>query len=165
MYVRSKKVKRTSRKRQSGAHSYPADTEYYTYYQLVRGYRNEEGKPRQEVVAHLGRNPTPEEALEQWDKQAAWARRHAADHQHAAEYIRSGRAGRVPRSGGGYGKRLVPRSETPLDSDPPARGGFAPRGWFYSGAHIPYHEEALAQEYTKRAEGYEKRAAHLRSVL
>jgi hypothetical protein len=36
------------------------------YFQLVRSYRNEEGQPRQEVLAHLGVHETPEAALSVW---------------------------------------------------------------------------------------------------
>jgi hypothetical protein len=43
MYVREKKT--TSKK----------GKEYGGYWQLVRGYRDEQGRPRQEVVAHLGK--------------------------------------------------------------------------------------------------------------
>ncbi len=35
------------------------------YFQLVRSYR-EEGKVRQEVLVHLGRHETPEDALDAW---------------------------------------------------------------------------------------------------
>jgi hypothetical protein len=35
------------------------------YFQLVRSYR-EGGKVKQEVLAHLGEHPTPEEALVAW---------------------------------------------------------------------------------------------------
>jgi len=43
MYVREKKT--TSK----------AGKEYGNYFQLVRGFRDEQGRPRQEVVAHLGK--------------------------------------------------------------------------------------------------------------
>ena len=36
------------------------------YFQLARSYRNEEGKPRQEVLVHLGVHETPEAALAAW---------------------------------------------------------------------------------------------------
>jgi hypothetical protein len=36
------------------------------YFQLVRSYRNEDGKPRQEVLVHLGMHPTSEDALSAW---------------------------------------------------------------------------------------------------
>jgi hypothetical protein len=36
------------------------------YFQLVRSYRNEEGKPRQEVLVHLGVHETSEAALSAW---------------------------------------------------------------------------------------------------
>lgn len=33
---------------------------------MVRSYRNEEGKPTQEVLVHLGEHRTPEAALAAW---------------------------------------------------------------------------------------------------
>jgi len=45
------------------------------YFQLVRSYRNEEGKPRQEVLVHLGIHETPEAALAAWPGEAAHLRR------------------------------------------------------------------------------------------
>lgn len=47
-YVRSKKIRRGERE--------------YTYYQLVEGYRTEDGKPRQRVLKHLGRFDSIEDA-------------------------------------------------------------------------------------------------------
>ena len=45
------------------------------YFQLVRSYRNEEGKPRQEVMVHLGIHETPEAALSSWPVEIAHLRR------------------------------------------------------------------------------------------
>jgi hypothetical protein len=45
------------------------------YFQLVRSYRNEEGKPRQEVLVHLGIHETPEGALAAWPDEVARLRR------------------------------------------------------------------------------------------
>jgi hypothetical protein len=45
------------------------------YFQLVRSYRNEEGKPRQEVLVHLGVHETPEAALASWPAEVAHLRR------------------------------------------------------------------------------------------
>ena len=45
------------------------------YFQLVRSYRNEEGKPRQEVMVHLGIHETPETALSSWPDEIAHLRR------------------------------------------------------------------------------------------
>ena len=45
------------------------------YFQLVRSYRNEEGKPRQEVLVHLGIHETPEGALAAWPDEVAQLRR------------------------------------------------------------------------------------------
>jgi hypothetical protein len=45
------------------------------YFQLVRSYRNEEGKPRQEVLVHLGVHETPEAALSAWPDEVAHLRR------------------------------------------------------------------------------------------
>jgi hypothetical protein len=45
------------------------------YFQLVRSYRNEEGKPRQEVLVHLGVHERPENALAAWPDEVAQLRR------------------------------------------------------------------------------------------
>jgi hypothetical protein len=45
------------------------------YFQLVRSYRNEEGKPRQEVLVHLGVHQTPEAAMASWPIEIAHLRR------------------------------------------------------------------------------------------
>jgi hypothetical protein len=148
-YVRSKKIRREGRE--------------YTYYQLVRGYR-ENGSVKQEVVAHLGRNETPEAALTEWEGRGQWYRDHAADYLHAAEYIRQGRYS--PRYV--YGQRrkgLVPRAGTPLDSEAPPPGGFALSGWFYFSGASAEDAEAEAAEYIAKAEVVEERAARLRAVL
>ena len=57
-YVRRKKVKR------------------YEYYQLVENHRVD-GKPRQRVIMHLGKEPTVDAALENWPKEIARLRRRA----------------------------------------------------------------------------------------
>src|SRR5215212_1471958 len=82
MYVRSKKEKRGSKKATS---FYRDNPEEYTYYQLVEGYRDEDGKVRQRVLAHLGRHDSVEAALEDWRHMADVNRRRAADHRYAAE--------------------------------------------------------------------------------
>jgi hypothetical protein len=45
------------------------------YFQLVRSFRNEEGKPRQEVLVHLGVHETPEAAMASWPIEIAHLRR------------------------------------------------------------------------------------------
>jgi hypothetical protein len=45
------------------------------YFQLVRSFRNEEGKPRQEVLVHLGVHQTPEAAMASWPIEIAHLRR------------------------------------------------------------------------------------------
>jgi hypothetical protein len=45
------------------------------YFQLVRSFRNEEGKPRQEVLVHLGVHENPEAALASWPVEVAHLRR------------------------------------------------------------------------------------------
>jgi hypothetical protein len=40
------------------------------YFQLVRSYR-EEGKVKQEVLVHLGRHESPEDALAAWPSEVA----------------------------------------------------------------------------------------------
>src|SRR5215210_4796839 len=112
-YVRKKKIRGENGKT-------------YTYHQLVRGYR-EDGKVKQEVVAHLGRHETPGAALTYWDEAAGRWRQRAGDHLHAAEYIRQGRA-HAPYYGAMRRKRLVPRQVTPLESEAPPSRSFAPTG-------------------------------------
>ena len=51
------------------------------YFQLVRSYRNEEGKPRQEVLVHLGVHETPEAALSAWPTEIAHLQRIGRDQQ------------------------------------------------------------------------------------
>jgi hypothetical protein len=41
----------------------------------VRSFRNEEGKPRQEVLVHLGVHQTPEAAMASWPDEIAHLRR------------------------------------------------------------------------------------------
>ena len=60
-YVRRKKVKR------------------YEYYQLVENHRVD-GKPRQRVIMHLGKEPTVDAALENWPKEIKNLRRRAKEH-------------------------------------------------------------------------------------
>ncbi|HKH38824.1 MAG TPA: hypothetical protein VKA82_16850 [Rubrobacter sp.] len=60
-YVRKKKVKR------------------YEYYQLVESHRVD-GKPRQRVIMHLGKEPTVDAALENWPKVIKYLRRRAKRH-------------------------------------------------------------------------------------
>jgi hypothetical protein len=48
---------------------------------LVRSYRNEEGKPTQEVLVHLGEHTTPEAALAAWPGEIATHRRAGRDEQ------------------------------------------------------------------------------------
>jgi len=60
-YVRKKKVKR------------------YEYYQLVESHRVD-GKPRQRVIMHLGKEPTVDAALENWPKEIKYLRRRAKRH-------------------------------------------------------------------------------------
>jgi hypothetical protein len=136
----------------------------YTYHQLVRGYR-EDGKVKQEVVAHLGRHETPEAALACWQKRAELWRQHARDHMRGAQLIREGtlrpyRWNPISR----VWMWLLPKEGTEVPDEPPPPGGFAPRGWFY---HRGSAEDAEreAQEYLARAEKYEERVARLRSVL
>jgi hypothetical protein len=47
----------------------------------VRSYRNEEGKPRTEVLVHLGEHETPEAALSAWPDEIAEHRRYGRDEQ------------------------------------------------------------------------------------
>jgi hypothetical protein len=47
----------------------------------VRSYRNEEGKPRQEVLVHLGEHGTAEAALAAWPNEIAEHRKSGRDEQ------------------------------------------------------------------------------------
>jgi hypothetical protein len=138
----------------------------YTYYQLVEGYRDK-GKVRQRVLCHLGRHPTPEEALTHWDRRANYERQHGRDELRAAQVIRDD-AIRPLRYNHQTRKWLwlLPRegTELPEDGRPPATGAFAPRGWRY---HRGGAEEAEreAAEHFGQAERWEKRAAGLRALL
>ena len=48
---------------------------------MVRSYRNEDGKPRQEVLVHLGTHQRPEEALAAWPSEAEHLRAIGRDDQ------------------------------------------------------------------------------------
>ncbi len=50
-------------------------TRKHDYYQLVRSYRDDGGRPRQEVLLHLGEHETPEAALNAWPHEIAEHRR------------------------------------------------------------------------------------------
>jgi hypothetical protein len=155
-YVRSKKIIKNGKE--------------YTYYQVVRGYR-ENGKVKQEVVAHLGTNATPEEAIAEWESRAAWRRESARDHLRGAQLIREGK---VPRRRPSWSRWswLLPREGTEFDPEMAQNGHrfmFAPKGWFFhtclnheDGAETAEREAA---ELNAKAEEYEGRAARLRSVL
>jgi hypothetical protein len=60
-YVRRKKVKR------------------YEYFQLVENHRVD-GRPRQRVIMHLGKERTVDDALENWPKEIKYLRRRAKKH-------------------------------------------------------------------------------------
>jgi hypothetical protein len=47
----------------------------------VRSYRNEEGKPRTDVLVHLGEHETPEAALAAWPDEIAEHQRYGRDEQ------------------------------------------------------------------------------------
>jgi hypothetical protein len=172
-YVRKTKVRRHSRKQGSGRDSYPADTEYYTYYQLVEGYRDDNGKVRQRMLAHLGRNETPEAALQNWSKWAAYYKTRAAEYRRAEELLRSGQLEGV-RTSWSTDCYLAPRVGTEFDPNTAPRSrGFAPRGWFYvkeqtvgkgreSGEEFAAREAA---EYEAKAAEYAERVERLRSAL
>jgi hypothetical protein len=172
-YVRAKRTKRTSRKRQSGAGSYPAEQEHYTYYQLVRGYRDENGKVKQEVLASLGRHPTVEDALTEWQRRAEMYEASAADYRRAAGLLRSG-ALQGLRTSWSTVCYLAPRVGTDFDpDDAPTPRGFAPRGWFYVKAQtvgkgresaVEYAEREAA-EYAAKASDYRERLERLQSVV
>jgi hypothetical protein len=148
-YVRKKKIRGENGKT-------------YTYHQVVRGYR-EDGKVKQEVVAHLGRHETPEAALAYWQERAEWSRQQARDHMRGAQLIRD-RAVRGRFRPGGTRLWCLPREGTPLPDEPVMFHGFAPSGWFYHRGSAD-DAEREAQEYLTDAERYEERAERLRAVL
>ena len=132
----------------------------HTYYQLVEGYRKN-GKVYQRVLCHLGRQETPEAALNLWQKRAEQARQMVRDYRHAAEYVRLGRARWLPYYyfGGLRWRRLVPRAATPLDSTP-----IDGDGWHQLNGSAE-DIERRAREYVAKAERWDERAERLRSVL
>jgi hypothetical protein len=165
-YVRKTTQKRTSRKRRSGK-SYPADLERYTYYQLVKGVR-EGGTVRQVVLAHLGRNETPEAALEDWQQQAAYWRGSAADNRLAAQWIRDGRAERSPRKDIREGHTLVyriPKDALPDDSPERAESNIFRNAPYFHAYGTAEDVEAEAEKFIAKAEEYEERIVRLRAVL
>jgi hypothetical protein len=171
MYVRSKKIKRDSKK---DTGFYKPDAEAYTYYQLVEGYRNEGGKVKQRVLAHLGRNDSVEAALENWQRRAEYHGGRAADLHYAAEKIRERprepllgerRYETFHRTRYGRGKWLLPKAGTEVPERPPFARGVAPKGWTYVVAETPEAVELQAAEHDAKAEEYERRIARLRDVV
>jgi len=171
-YIRSKKIKRT-KKRYS--YFYRDDPDEYTYYQVVEGYRDESGKVKQRVLAHLGRDADPEAAMGRFERRAAGCQSSAADHLYAASHMRERsfenltreewRRKRFNRANYGRGKWLVPRAGTPVPDEPPYATGFAPKGWFYFPGETPEDAEREAAELSAKADEYATRAANIRSVV
>ena len=165
-YVRAKKIKRQSKK---ATPFYRENPEEYTYYQLVHGYRDESGRVRQEVLAHLGRNPTPEAAIEEWEEMAGWRKERAASLRRAAELIRSGLLTPTRPSWSRW-SWLAPKVGTEFDEEiaaNPWRYGASPKGWFrhsHSGRREDGAEtaEAAATELEAKAKEFEERIARLR---
>jgi len=172
VYVRKKTVKRGSQK---ATPYYNDNPESYTYYQLVHGYRDENGKVKQEVLAHLGRYPTVEEAVEGLQSSFDHCTQMAAAHRRAAELIRSG-ALQGRRLTWGTRGWLVPKPGTKFDPDTdeaPTPGGFAPSGWFYVKAQTTGRgresgveaAEREAAEYERKASAYGQRLKRLKAVV
>jgi len=170
-YIRAKKIKRSARRPKY--HSYWADAEEYTYYQLVEGYRDESGKVKQRVVAHLGREAEPDKAVAHWERRAQWHRDRAADLRHAARHMRdrsmentrSDRHRRFKRTNHGRGKWFVPKAGTPVPDVPPTPTYLAPPGWFYFAGNTPEDAEREAQESLEQAEVFQQRAERIRAAL
>jgi len=57
-----------------------------TVYQLVEGYR-EDGKVKQHVLAHLGENPTVEDALREWAERISAFRKAAEENRREVEFV------------------------------------------------------------------------------
>ena len=56
----------------------------YEYYQLVENHRID-GKPRQNVLIHLGEHPTVDDALKKWPTEIKRLRRYAAKERESAK--------------------------------------------------------------------------------
>lgn len=164
-YVRSKRIRRES----TSTWGRYKDEEYYTYYQLVEGYRDEAGKVKQRVLAHLGTTPNPDEAAAFLDRRAARDRERAADYRYAAEKLRerwSDRSARAfNRTNYGRGKWLLPKAGTPVPEKPPYATLVSPRGWQYFVEETPEEIERAAEELDAQAAEYEARAARIRRVV
>jgi hypothetical protein len=164
-YVRAKKIKRRSKRR---TWRYRDAPEEYVYYQLVEGYRDESGKVKQRVLAHLGRDADPHRAIERWERCAENRRNHAADLRYAAMQMRERAHGDWRRGfnrGSRRGKWYVPRAGTDVPDIPPQPPGFAAPGWFYFEGETPEDAEQQAQEALAEAETYQRRANHTRAAL
>ena len=172
-YIRSKKIRRSTKRP-----SHPGDPDEYTYYQIVEGYRDEDGKVRQRVLAHLGRESDPEAVIARLEKWAGWHREHAADLRYAAEKMRERSfenlrnlpfeermRKRFKRARYGRGAWLLPRDGTSVPEETPYPTTFAPKGWFYFRGDTPEDAEREAAEDIAKAQELSERAAHIRSVV
>jgi hypothetical protein len=141
----------------------------YEYYQLVEGYR-ENGKVRQRVLAHLGRDSTVEGAAARWERQAAYCRSRAKDLEWSAPLLRVDYPDRKVFRVGAGGKWFLPKAGT--QPDPSYQpGGFAPPGWFYyppkseSPTKAADEMEKAAQDCLREAEKFEAKAEFVRGVV
>jgi len=136
----------------------------YTYHQLVRGYR-EDGKVKQEVVAHLGKHETLEAALAYWQEWAEESRQKARDLMRGAQLMRDGLL--PPYRWNPFSKvwlGLLPRDGIEIPGEPTRAGAFAPGEWFYHRGDAA-DAEREARKHIAKAKILEKRAARIRSVL
>jgi hypothetical protein len=171
-YIRKKRVRRNQGNRWS--YRYPDNPQFYTYYQLVEGYRDENGKVRQKVLAHLGRHSDPARAVAFNEQLAQSYKGSAADLRYAAQKMRERSIDALPREQwrrqkfnrvAGRGKWLVPKAGTPVPDEPPYPTSFAPKGWFYFPGETPEDAEREAAEAEARAEKYAERANRIRDVV
>jgi hypothetical protein len=132
--------------------SVPRGDKQHTYYQIVEGYR-EGGKVRQRVLAHLGTNPTPEAAIEAWEREAAQWRYYGERSQRIAESIRSGEAKRDNRRYFGRRAWLIPCSVFAGENGHP-----------YSFVGTAEDADRHAARDLARAEEYEERVRKVREL-
>ncbi len=161
MYVRKQQV--------------PKGGKVHIYHQLVEGYR-EGGKVKIRVLAHLGKHPTPQEAIEAWEGEAALCRHDVRRYVRMIRYIRSGRASLSSRRYYGRIARRIPWSVIESEGEPVLTRGGLPRevveqdralasSGMYECCRTPLELLQNAQRENERAQGLEERARKVRALL
>jgi hypothetical protein len=123
------------------------------------------------VVAHLGRNPTVEEALEDWAESQRRFAQHARNLRRGAEFIRAGV--KPARYDGNRYKPVyyLPRENQDPNEEPPKQtfgqflqGWHSDKGFFWHrGSLAELEAEAAAEE--KKAAEYRERIVRLKEVV